>query len=86
MEYKDIEKLVNEAETLYQNTQEGYVQDSDTILKDLVDEAYDGDLLDCHLKFSRPGKLLKMTLRENWWRRCLCISLGGSLRNILKNV
>ena len=43
MEYKDIEKLVNEAETLYQNTQEGYVQDSDTILKDLVDEAYDGD-------------------------------------------
>ena len=43
MEYKDIEKLVNEAETLYQNTQEGYVQDSDTILKDLVDEAYDVD-------------------------------------------
>ena len=71
MEYKDIEKLVNEAETLYQIWW----------MKRMM-----AIILDCHLKFSRPGKLLKMTLRENWWRRCLCISQGGSLRNILKNV
>lgn len=56
MEYKDIEKLVNEAETLYQNTQEGYVQDSDTILKDLVDEAYDGDYTGLSLEIFKTWK------------------------------
>ena len=56
MEYKDIEKLVNEAEKLYQNTQEGYVQDSDTILKDLVDEAYDGDYTRLSLEIFKTWK------------------------------